>query len=128
MHGVGRLVTRELERTSFYSKLVPKPVKVAGTFLFVTFTWIFFRAHTLGEARTVVSRIFGSGWADPKFPWLMLALILAAWAYQFAYDGGSRLKRMLETPAARLGLAVAMILYLAVVSQAGTRQFIYFQF
>jgi D-alanyl-lipoteichoic acid acyltransferase DltB (MBOAT superfamily) len=128
LHGVGRLVTRELERVAFYSKRVPKPVKQAATFAFVTFTWIFFRAHTLGEAGTIVSRIFCSGWADPKFPVLMLLLILAAWAYQFAYDGGSRLKRLLETGPVRLGLAVAMILYLAVVSPAGTRAFIYFQF
>ena len=128
LHAAGRVLTRELERTAFYAERVPKLAKQAAVFAFVTFTWIFFRARNLDDARTVLSRIFGSGWADPEFPAMMLIMILAVWSYQFVYDGGSRLKRLLDTGPARLGLAVIMIVYLAVVSQTGTRQFIYFQF
>ena len=128
LHAAGRVLTRELERTRFYAYRVPKLVKQAAVFTFVTFTWIFFRAQNLDDARTIVSRIFSSGWADPQFPLLMLVLILAVWSYQFLYDSGSKIGRLLDTGPARLGLAVLMIVYLAVVSQTGTRPFIYFQF
>src|SRR6185437_15120187 len=47
LHGVGVILTRELERSSFYRDRVPIYVKRAWVFLYVCFAWIFFRAASL---------------------------------------------------------------------------------
>src|SRR5438105_7604889 len=47
LHALGRCSTRELEETNFYRRRVPKLVKQLLVFVFVTFTWIFFRAEKL---------------------------------------------------------------------------------
>lgn len=126
LHAVGRVLTRELERTSLYRDKVPTVVKQALVFAFVTFTWIFFRAKTLDDAWTIVTGIFSPGWGDPGFPLLALGLVLAVWAYQFLYE--SRARRVLELAPVRVGLAVCMMLYLAIVPGSKVQAFIYFQF
>src|SRR5438552_1406281 len=45
LHALGRCLTREAEQTEFYQERVPTLLKQAWVFLFVTFTWIFFRAR-----------------------------------------------------------------------------------
>src|SRR6266568_4558660 len=47
LHAVGRILTRELERSPFYREQVPTFVKQLFVFVFVCFTWIFFRAQSL---------------------------------------------------------------------------------
>jgi alginate O-acetyltransferase complex protein AlgI len=126
LHAVGRVLTRELERTSIYRDKVPTVVKQALVFAFVTFTWIFFRARTLDDAWTIVTGIFSPDWGDPGFPLLALGLVLAVWAYQFLYE--SRARRVLELAPVRVGLAVCMMLYLAIVPGSKVQAFIYFQF
>jgi D-alanyl-lipoteichoic acid acyltransferase DltB (MBOAT superfamily) len=128
MHALGRGPTRELEQTEFYRNRVPRLVKQLLVFTFVTFTWIFFRAQTLSDAWLVISRVFTTRWADPHFPPLMAALILAVWLYQLLYTSGLTLRRYLEVQPVRVGLATSMILYLLIVAQPSTKQFIYFQF
>ena len=56
----------------------------------------------------------------------MLFLILSVWAYQFAVE--SRFRSVLRAAPVRVGLAVAMILYLALFSSGSSQPFIYFQF
>jgi len=126
LHAVGRVVTRELERTPFYREQVPRLLKQMMVFSFVTFAWIFFRAADLGDALLIVGRIFSTGFSDPRFPLLMGALVLAVWGYQFAFE--SRLRRYLERPAVRVALVVGMVLYLLVGTPTGQQPFIYFQF
>jgi len=130
LHALGRCMTRELEQTSFYKERIPPFVKQLCVFIFVTFTWIFFRAGEdgLGKAWLILKRIGSSGWADPRFPVLMLVLVLAVWVYQLLYTSGSRARWFLELAPVRLGLVVFMIAYLAIVAQPSTKQFIYFQF
>ena len=70
------LVELELELADLHGK------EQALVFTFVTFTWIFFRANTLGDAWTIVERIFSAAWTtDPAFPLLMVASL---WAPLFA--------------------------------------------
>ena len=126
LHAAGRVVTRELERTRFYRDRVPRCLKQALVFTFVCFCWIFFRATSFTEACLIVKRIFTSGLADPKFPLLMLALILSVWAYQLAC--ASRARRLLELAPVRVGLAVSMLFYVALFGSSGSQAFIYFQF
>src|SRR5262249_21936161 len=128
LHALGRCSTRELEETEFYKQRVPRLVKQVLVFAFVTFPCIFFRAEKRGDAWLIIRRIFTTGWADPRLPLLMAGLILAVWLYQLLYTSGLALRRYLEAEPVRVGLAAVMILYLAVVAQPGTKQFIYFQF
>jgi D-alanyl-lipoteichoic acid acyltransferase DltB (MBOAT superfamily) len=128
LHALGRFFTRELERTNLYRERVPKLVKQLLVFSFVTFTWIFFRAQGLDEALLIVKRIFTSGWEDPRFPPLMLALILSIWIYQFLHSSGGEARRVLELRPVRVGAVIFMILYLATVARPSSEPFIYFQF
>src|SRR5438093_10553673 len=78
LHALGRCLTREMEQSAFYRERVPTVVKQAWVFVFVMFTWIFFRAGpNLSDAWLIVTRIFTTGWTDPRFPLLMAVLILA---------------------------------------------------
>jgi D-alanyl-lipoteichoic acid acyltransferase DltB (MBOAT superfamily) len=130
LHAVGRVVTRELEQTEFYRDRFPKSAKQLAVFAFVCFTWIFFRGRTWEASWTVLSRIFTTSWSvDPQFPMLLLALVLAVWAYQFMHSGGTpATRRIVEWTPVRVGLAAAMVLYLAVIAHSGQAAFIYFDF
>jgi len=134
LHALGRCATRELERTAFYRERVPTLVKQAWVFAFVMLTWIFFRAQPdsahsgLENAWLVLSRIFNAAWSDPRCPLLMIGLVLAVWAYQLLFSSRLQMARILEWAPVRIGLAMAMIVYLAIVAQPSTKAFIYFQF
>jgi D-alanyl-lipoteichoic acid acyltransferase DltB (MBOAT superfamily) len=126
VHALGRFLTRELERTSFYKDRVPKLFKQLFVFAFVTFAWIFFRAETIADAWTIIGRIFTSGFANPDCPLLALGLIFAVWLYQFAYE--SRLRSILELRLVRLTMIILMILYLVLFAPSTGQAFIYMQF
>ena len=126
VHALGRFCTRELETTPFYREKVPKIVKQIFVFVFVTFAWIFFRAESIGDAWIIITRIFTSGFTDPRCPLLALALIVAVWLYQYAYE--SRLKWLLELRYVRIGVIILMILYLALFAPSSQQPFIYLQF
>lgn len=128
LHAVGRVLTWELERSAFYKQKIPLPIKQLAVFAFVNLSWIFFRARTVSDAWLIIVRIFTSGFGDPQFPLLMLALILAVWIYQLVYSSESRLRGILEKPAFSVVGALFMIAYLLVVAQPGSKAFIYFQF
>ncbi len=125
LHGLGVLITRELERSAAYRERVPKLLKQAGVFLFVSFTWIFFRAESLSDALLIVRRIFTAAWHDPQIPALMLLLIAMIWLYEFAYE--SRFREVLKAGTVRIAVAACMVLYLCLCSSGGGA-FIYFQF
>lgn len=126
VHALGRILTREMERTQFYKERVPTLVKQLFVFGFVTFAWIFFRAATIGEAWTIIVRIFSSSLADPRCPLLALAFIFVVWLYQFVYE--SRFRPILELAPVRIAMMVCMILYLSVFAPSGEQAFIYLQF
>jgi D-alanyl-lipoteichoic acid acyltransferase DltB (MBOAT superfamily) len=128
LHAVGRVLTRELERAPFYLNHVPRLAKQIGVFVFVCFTWVFFRAQSVEEAMLVLTRLFDTSWIDPKVPLMLVVLALAVWCYQFFYASGRVTRWLVELPAVRLALAWAMIAYLMVFAQPSTQAFIYFQF
>ena len=119
------MITRELERSAFYRDRVPKLLKQAGVFAFVSFTWIFFRAASLPDALLILKRIGTAAWPDPQIPALMVALVAVVWLYQFLFE--SRFRSLLQTGVVRVGLAASMVLYLCLLSSGG-KSFIYFQF
>lgn len=113
-------------KDTFYKEKVPTLIKQLFVFGFVTFAWIFFKAASIGDAWVIVTRIFSSGWADPHCPMLVLALIFAVWLYQYTYE--SNIRWVLELKPVRVGLAVTMIIYLAVFAPSSDQAFIYMQF
>jgi D-alanyl-lipoteichoic acid acyltransferase DltB (MBOAT superfamily) len=125
LHGIGVMITRELERSAFYRDRVPKFAKQLGVFIFVCFTWIFFRAGSMSDALLIIGRIFRAPWTDPQVPALMLGLVLLVWLYQFFFE--SPLREVLKSSFVRVSLAVAMVVYICVFS-SGAGSFIYFQF
>jgi D-alanyl-lipoteichoic acid acyltransferase DltB (MBOAT superfamily) len=125
LHGLGVLITRELERSVAYRERVPKLLKQAGVFAFVSFTWIFFRAGSLEDALLIVRRIFSAGLQSPQIPMLMVLLVGLIWLYQFLYE--TRYRNWLKLGFVRVGIVVFMVLYLCLCSSGGGA-FIYFQF
>jgi len=125
LHGLGVVVTRELERSARYRERVPKLLKQAAVFLFVSFTWIFFRADSLGDALLIVRRIFTAAWHDPQIPALMLLLVATVWLYEFLYE--SRFRLLLQAGFVRVSMAALMVIYLCLCASGGGA-FIYFQF
>jgi D-alanyl-lipoteichoic acid acyltransferase DltB (MBOAT superfamily) len=125
LHAFGVMLTRELERSAFYRQRVPLALKQAWVFVYVCFTWIFFRAASLADAQLIIRRIFAAAWSDPQIPALMLLLVVLVWAYQFTYE--SRLRPVLSAAPVRVALAAGMMLYLCLCSSGGGT-FIYFQF
>jgi D-alanyl-lipoteichoic acid acyltransferase DltB (MBOAT superfamily) len=126
LHAIGLMLTRQLERNAFYRDSLPTVIKQAWVFVFVSFAWIFFRADSWPTACLIVSKIFTSGWSDPRFPMLLAILICAVWSYQAVCE--SRLKRILKTTPVRISLAVLMILYLVLFAPSTGQPFIYNQF
>ena len=126
LHAVGRFLTRELERTEFYEKKVPKLVKQLSVFIFVTFAWIFFRAESLSDAALIVKGIFTAGLANPNFPILALLFCLSIWIYQFLFE--SRIRKFLDWTPLKIGVTCLMLLYLMIFTTSGHEAFIYLQF
>ena len=127
LHAVGRMLTRELERTKFYRERVPRLVKQVLVFTFVTFTWIFFRATSVEQAWAIITRIATASWtANPQFPLVALCLVASIWAYQFMYE--SPVRKVLEFAPVRIACVVGMMICVALFASSGEQAFIYFQF
>jgi len=126
LHGVGTMVTRELEKSQFYQTRIPKILKQGLVFLFACFAWIYFRADSMADANIIVRRMFTTSWSTPSgFPIFMGLLIIAIWAYEYLSE--SKFKAILQNTVVRISFAVAMIIYLLLFSSKGG-EFIYFQF
>jgi D-alanyl-lipoteichoic acid acyltransferase DltB (MBOAT superfamily) len=128
LHGLARVATRELRPIAGLARSMPRWMRQSSVFLFVSFAWIFFRARGLADAGLIVVRLFTSGWADPRFPFLMLIPIAAVWSYQHLENTGARALEATRLSPVRIGLAAFMIGYLVFVSQPAAQTFIYFQF
>jgi len=125
-HAFGMMLTRELERSTFYNERFPKLAKQVLVFAFVTFAWIFFRAESLDSACLIIGRIFTSGSSNPGFPLLFGILIAAVWLYQFACE--SRVRWVVEPAPFRIAAITLMIFYLMVFAGSAGQPFIYNQF
>ncbi len=126
VHAAGYTLTRSLERSAFYRQQVPKLAKQALTYGVVNLAWVFFRAEHVSDAWLILKRIFTASWTDPRCPMWALLLIVAVWAYQFAYE--SKLRTWLATGVVKTSLVVFMLSYLAIAGGLGEKAFIYFQF
>jgi hypothetical protein len=126
IHALGNFATRELERTGFYVHKLPMAVKQLFVFVLVTFAWIFFRAHSIGDAGAILARIFTSGSANPAVPLWALAMIAAVWCYQWLFE--SRLRWLLDLAVVRVCIMIFMLAYMILTVPAEGKPFIYMQF
>jgi D-alanyl-lipoteichoic acid acyltransferase DltB (MBOAT superfamily) len=95
LHALGRCCTRGLERADWYTQEVPRLLKQTWGFVFVCFSWIFFRARSLQDAWLIIRRIATRDRVDPGFPVMMLLLVLSVWVYQLLFRSGPRCVRFL---------------------------------
>lgn len=131
LHGLWLVLERLGKRKRWY-RAAPRPLLVAATFAFLTVSWVFFRAATLGAAGRYLAALAGLGGATPASallrgllatPGQLLALAVAAALVWFAAPS-QRLAATL-TPA-RVGLAAATLwLALAMLSVQAHTGFLY---
>jgi len=126
VHAAARSLTRQLERSPRYVRRVPRAMRCAMAFAVVSVGWVFFRAADAYDALLIVGRIFTGPWADPRFPLMAGAMIVAVWAFEAMAE--SRWRSALERAPVKVVLMAAMLAYLALVPGGGVRPFIYFQF
>lgn len=131
LHGVWLVLERLVMRKRWY-RATPRPLLVAATFAFLTVSWVFFRASTLGAAGRYLASLAGLGGATQASallrgllttPGQLLALAVAA-ALIWLATPSQRLATTL-TPA-RVGLAAATLwLALAMLSVQAHTGFLY---
>lgn len=123
-----RKYTDEIVANDGYLPSIKELSLMLGTFTFVTFAWIFFRADNLNHATGFIQSIFvnwGKGAVITAIYILFLTLILISFDWYLRRD-----ERHLKVPDKRwlrygiyLGMAVAILL-----KMDGEQTFIYFQF
>jgi len=125
MHAVGTLFNRLLERQKWFQEKVPTMLRRIIVFGFVCLAWIFFRAESVADAWLILSKLVQGNWQDPQIPWLMVALILAVWSYQWVQQ--SPWRAWTQTGPFKVCTVIIMVLWLCFFSSSGGA-FIYFQF
>lgn len=134
LHGAWLALERALGKRSLYGGL-PRPARVALTFLGVLVTWVFFRAADLAAAGAYLSAMVGLADAQPAAPLLsgilytpysLLSLAVAAavaWGCPQSWDW----TRRLTWPRGMLALGCLATALVAMATQ-GYNPFIYFIF
>jgi alginate O-acetyltransferase complex protein AlgI len=134
LHGVWLALERSLGKRSLYGGL-PRPARVALTFIGVLVTWVFFRAPDVAAAGRYLSAMVGLADAQPGAallggvlysPYSLLSLALAGvatWGCPQAWDW----TRRLTWPRGVLALGSLALALVAMASQ-GYNPFIYFIF
>jgi alginate O-acetyltransferase complex protein AlgI len=78
IHGLMLAFERLLGKDSLYSRL-PRPVRVALTFIIILITWVFFRSENLDVAQRYLAAMFGAGGQAATAP-LLLAEVTTPYA------------------------------------------------
>lgn len=100
-------------------------------FQLVAFTWIPFRADTLGQAWALVRRMFAFQGPETVTVGTVGAIAVMGyfWAWQAADEAVGLKRRLAQMPVLAKGLAYGLVAVLVVVLNSGAAQtFIYFQF
>lgn len=135
IHGGMLSFERMMGKDSFYA-LMPRPLKIAITFVIVLITWVFFRSETLDVALRYLAVMFGAGPALQPTAWIAESEMLrnfnviqfvicavAAWAMP---NTQTILHRFVWWKAL-IGLAL-FVLAMSMMFTRGHSPFLYFQF
>ncbi|MGF7012636.1 alginate O-acetyltransferase complex protein AlgI [Lachnospiraceae bacterium PF1-22] len=109
-------------------RFIPTSFSVLGTFIFVSFCWIFFRAENFNTAQAILSGIFT--WQDGithMYLWTFIAIIILFIATIISHGDGFYPIFDLLTVKGLFILFVAIALTLG-LAYVGDNPFIYFQF
>ncbi len=134
LHGGMLAVERANGRRALYWKL-PKPLRVALTFLIVVFSWVFFRSETLADAGRYMGTMFGLGSAQagadllggimyqPYYVGVFAFAALVVWGAPQTWDFSRSI-----TPVKAAVTVAVMWLSLALLFTQSFNPFIYFIF
>jgi len=134
LHGGMLALERANGRRALYWML-PKPLRVALTFLIVVFSWVFFRSETLAEAGQYLGSMFGLGSAQagadllagimyqPYYVGVFALAALVVWGAPQTWDFSRRI-----TPVKAAVTIAVMWLSLALLFTQSYNPFIYFIF
>ncbi len=134
IHGLMLAWERLLGRRGWFGT-VPRPLKVAGTFVIVLFTWVFFRAETFDIAWRYLGALFGCEQSTATAPLLearlltdfnVLQLVLAGLIIFFGPNTQSILR--VFVPWKAIAGLLLMVVSIAVMFARGYSPFLYFQF
>ena len=104
------------------------------TYFFVNLTWVFFRAQDFGTAWRMITSMFGFAPADAGTPlptlWIIqvVGTIVAIVAIHWRMRDTSIERVVEKTPSWLIGVALAIMLFLIIITQGSGNEFIYFQF
>ncbi|MBN1672708.1 MAG: MBOAT family protein [Kiritimatiellae bacterium] len=126
VHALGLCLNKVLDSNRFYRDKLPAVFKRVWVFAFVMLSWVYFRAAGFANANLILKKIVRGPFENPKFPLVLLALVLGVWLYQFVFE--SRLRTVLERRPVRIALVVLMIAFLIFTSGSQGQAFIYQQF
>jgi alginate O-acetyltransferase complex protein AlgI len=134
MHGGMLAFERTTGKDALYRRL-PKPARVAITFTIVLFSWVFFRAETLGAAGDYFGHLFGIGGVQAGAgllggimyqPYYVLTFVVAAlvvWGAPQTWDFSRRI-----TPVKAVVTLALFWMSLAILFTQSFNPFIYFIF
>jgi len=139
LNGLGLVVYKLWRRVSPYEKSTHWGVrfwKIFNTFLFITFTRIWFRGESMEKARQMIQQIFGEfQWAVvPQVLWsyrLVFAVMALGYAMHWVPERWKRglLEAFTRTPLwAKILITVVMVFIIYQSWSADLQPFIYFQF
>lgn len=133
-HGLWLAAERAMGKESFYSRL-PRPLRVALTFIGVTVGWVFFRAENLGAALDYLAALTGLGEPQPAAllvgavttqPYFLVSFAVAALV---VWRGRESWTWSRDVGWGKAGLATGLLAAsLAVMASQGYNPFLYFIF
>jgi len=134
IHG-GMLAFERMQGKDSPYRMLPRPVKIAITFIIVCFAWVFFRAKTLGDALAYCGAMLGRGDAEPAAalvggliyqPYHVMWLGIAAGLAFFGVQAWDFTKRI--TPIKAALIAALFIASVVLLTTQSFNPFIYFIF
>lgn len=137
MHGLLQIVEKALgwQKYEGSSRWV-KVLRITMTFLLVNFAWVFFRMSTIGEAITVIGKMFVDvGWFDIRSGFGTFAGVVMAFLGLFLLvfkdvreEFFSQKLRWLNRPAVRWVCYVSLFCLIIAIGVLDSSQFIYVSF
>ncbi|HTB04954.1 MAG TPA: MBOAT family O-acyltransferase [Bradyrhizobium sp.] len=134
LHGTALVGVHLLRaRLARWNIVVPAWLGILGTFYFVTFAWVYFRAPDIGTAHRVLQGPFTASWdgfrtfaATYAFELILVFIFLVT----HRYDAHSRVRMAVRTwnKGILWPVVVAMFALAITVSQGSSAKFIYFEF
>jgi alginate O-acetyltransferase complex protein AlgI len=129
-----RLLTVRFSGAAFARTWLFRIAMALFTYFLVNLTWVFFRAEDFPTAWRMITAMFGLAPADAGTPlptlWALqvvvvtLGMVLIHWLMR-----DTTIERLVEkTPSWLLGITLAVMLFLIIITQGSGNAFIYFQF